>query len=96
MTVEIGFQLPGLRWECVDSPRGRLVTLIALTPETKTRTKLHQLTWWASNRMLNLAGPALKRAARTIPAVDSSAPEDWYRKLKADWATLRAAGGNSR
>ena len=96
MTIEIGFQLPGLRWELVDSPRGRLVTLIALTPETKTRTKLHQLTWWTSNRMLNLAGPALKRAARTTPELDTSAPEDWYRKLKADWATFRAADDNSR
>ena len=96
ISIEIDFSLPGLRWECVESPRGRLVTLIALTPETKTRTKLHQLTWWTGNHVLNLAGPALKRAARTIPALDSSAPEDWYRKLKADWAKLRAAGGNSR
>lgn len=93
--IEIGFALPGLRWERAHSLRGHLFMLTALTPETATRTKLHQMTWWTSNSLLNLAGPALRHAARSIPALDSSVPGDWYRKLKSEWATNQTADGRS-
>ncbi len=66
VTTEIVFQLPGFRWEIVESGRARLLTLTCLTPETAARTRITQITWWTGAPLLNLAVPILKSAARTF------------------------------
>lgn len=64
VTTEILFQLPGFRWEIIENDRARFLTLTCLTPETKNRTRITQLTWWTGAPLLNLAIPVLKPAAR--------------------------------
>ncbi|MEO0983777.1 MAG: aromatic ring-hydroxylating dioxygenase subunit alpha [Pseudomonadota bacterium] len=64
VTTEIVFQLPGFRWEIVETDRVRLLTLTCLTPENADRTRITQFAWWRGAPWLNLALPILKPAAR--------------------------------
>lgn len=63
---QIVFQLPGYRWEAVESEKARVLTLTCPTPETAETTRMTQVTWWSGTPLLTLLSPILKQAARVF------------------------------
>lgn len=63
VTSEIVFQLPGFRWEIIESEKVRAVTLTCPTPEGPNATRMTQVTWWTGGPLMRLAKPVLKRIA---------------------------------
>jgi len=70
VTTEIAFQIPGFRWEIVESGRTRVFTLTCLTPETAGATRITQVTYWSGAPLLDLLKPVLIPAARKFLGQD--------------------------
>lgn len=65
--TEILFELPGYRWEVVESDDGlRLVTISCLTPINNETTRVTQLTYFMGAPILNLAIPFASRMAKAF------------------------------
>ncbi len=64
VTTEICFQLPGFRWEIVESDKTRVLTLTCLTPEEPKKTRITQVTYWTNAPLLDVAKPILIPAAQ--------------------------------
>ena len=64
VTTEICFQLPGFRWEIVESRKTRLLTLTCLVPKDPKKTRITQITYWINAPLLDFAKPVLIPASR--------------------------------
>ncbi|MEO1028087.1 MAG: aromatic ring-hydroxylating dioxygenase subunit alpha [Pseudomonadota bacterium] len=64
VTTEIHYQLPGYRWEIIESRNRRIVSLSCLVPVTEHKTRMTQVTWWENVMMATLLKPILKRFGR--------------------------------
>jgi len=62
-TTEIGFRLPGLRWEHVQAGSRQLLSLACLTPISATRTRITQILW-SDHPAVSLLRPWVGIAAR--------------------------------
>jgi phenylpropionate dioxygenase-like ring-hydroxylating dioxygenase large terminal subunit len=70
VTTEIAFQIPGFRWEAIETKKSRIFTLTCLTPEEPKRTRITQITYWSGAPLLNLLLPILVPAARKFLGQD--------------------------
>jgi phenylpropionate dioxygenase-like ring-hydroxylating dioxygenase large terminal subunit len=70
VTTEIQFQIPGFRWEVVETPKVRIFTLTCLTPEEPKKTRITQVTYWSGSLILDLMKPILVPAARKFLGQD--------------------------
>ena len=64
VSTEIAFQIPGFRWEIVENEKATLFTLTCLTPIEPKKTRITQITFWASAPLLDVMKPILIPAAR--------------------------------
>lgn len=62
-TTEIGFRLPGLRWEHVQVGDRQVLSLTCLTPVSETRTRITQLIW-SDHPVFTVLRPLVWAAAR--------------------------------
>jgi phenylpropionate dioxygenase-like ring-hydroxylating dioxygenase large terminal subunit len=62
-TTEIGFRLPGLRWEHVLVGSRQVLSLTCLTPIDEARTRITQIVW-SDHPVFDLIGPFIRAAAR--------------------------------
>jgi len=82
-TTEIGFRLPGLRWEHVIVGRRQVLSLTCLTPVTATRTRITQIVW-SDHPIFALAGPFIRAGARRFLAQDGAMVDLQNEGLKYD------------
>ncbi len=86
-TTEIGFRLPGLRWEHVTAGRRQLLALTCLTPLTERRTAITQIVW-SDHPIFSLAGPLIRAAARRFLRQDGDMVNLQNQGLKYDPSLL--------
>lgn len=82
-TTEIGFRLPGLRWEHVIAGRRQVLSLTCLTPETEARTRITQIVW-SDHPVFALAAPFIRAGARRFLRQDGAMVDLQNQGLKYD------------
>jgi phenylpropionate dioxygenase-like ring-hydroxylating dioxygenase large terminal subunit len=68
--TEIGFRLPGLRWEHVTVGRRQVLSLTCLTPIDEARTQVTQIAW-SDHPAFTLLRPVIAAMARTFLRQDA-------------------------
>ena len=69
--TEIGFRLPGLRWEHVTVGRRQVLSLTCLTPIDEARTQVTQIAW-SDHPAFTLLRPVIGAMARTFLRQDAA------------------------
>lgn len=85
--TEIGFRLPGFRWEHLTVGALQVLALTCLTPLTETKTRITQLVW-SDHPIFRLAGPLVGLAARRFLRQDADMVELQNQGLKDDPALI--------
>jgi len=85
--TEIGFALPGLRWEHVTVGRRQVLALTCLTPLGDTATRITQLVW-SDHPIFALAAPFIAAGARRFLKQDGDMVDLQNEGLKYDPAML--------
>jgi len=70
VTTEIVFQIPGFRWEVIESKKARIFTLTCLTPVSAKKTRITQITFWKGAPFLDVMLPILIPAAQKFLGQD--------------------------
>jgi phenylpropionate dioxygenase-like ring-hydroxylating dioxygenase large terminal subunit len=82
-TTEIGFRLPGLRWEHILVGRRQVLALTCLTPVSETRTRITQIVW-SDHPIFAVAGPLVRIGARRFLRQDGDMVDLQNQGLKYD------------
>jgi len=86
-TTEIGFRLPGLRWEYVIVGKRQVLALTCLTPLDDHRTRITQIVW-SDHPVFTLAGPLIRLGARRFLHQDGAMVDLQNQGLKYDPALM--------
>jgi phenylpropionate dioxygenase-like ring-hydroxylating dioxygenase large terminal subunit len=81
--TEIGFRLPGFRWEHVTAGARQALFLTCLTPVTEKRTRITQLIW-SDHPIFAVAGPFIRAAAARFLKQDRDMVDLQNQGLKYD------------
>jgi phenylpropionate dioxygenase-like ring-hydroxylating dioxygenase large terminal subunit len=82
-TTEIGFRLPGLRWEQVRAGARQVISLTCLTPADARTTRITQILW-SDHPVFALVAPFLRLAARRFLKQDGEMVDLQNRGLTYD------------
>jgi phenylpropionate dioxygenase-like ring-hydroxylating dioxygenase large terminal subunit len=85
--TEIGFRLPGLRWEHVTVGRRQVLSLTCLTPTNDGATRISQMLW-SDHPVFTLALPFIRIAAKRFLAQDGAMVDLQNQGLKYDPALI--------
>ncbi len=81
--TEIGFRLPGLRWEHIEVGARQVLALTCLTPVSETNTRITQIVW-SDHPVFAFAGPLVRMGARRFLRQDGDMVDLQNKGLKYD------------